>query len=156
MRFKKILVPVDFSHFSKKALEAAVELAKCCGGKIFILHVEEDIFHIEQIHKQHPPLEKLCDDFHDEFIAEKNRCLEEFKAYIPKKLLGGAELCEGHPFIEIVTYAQKKCVDLIVISHRGRNAIKHVFLGSTAEKVSRQATCPVLLIKDKECASVAL
>ena len=39
MQFKKILVPIDFSHFSKKALYEAVKLVGCCGGKIFLLHV---------------------------------------------------------------------------------------------------------------------
>lgn len=40
MQFKKILVAIDLSHFSKKALGKAVKLAACCGAKIFLLHVE--------------------------------------------------------------------------------------------------------------------
>lgn len=60
MQFKKILVPIDFSHFSKKALESAVDLAKRYSGKIYLLHVEEDIYHMKQIHKIHPSLEDIC------------------------------------------------------------------------------------------------
>lgn len=151
MRFKKILVPIDFSHFSKKALEAAVELAQCCKGKIYLLHVEEDIFHMRQIHKNHPSLEKYCDRFHKEFVVEKKEHLERFKSYIPKKLFAGAIIKEGHPFVEIVKFAKTKCVDLIIISSHGRSELRHALLGSTADKVSRKAECAVLIVKHKKC-----
>lgn len=155
MEFKKILVPIDFSHFSKKALDEAVKLAEYCGGKIFLLHVEEDIFHMKQIHKIHPPLEGVCDKFHKDFIVENKKRLEEFKSYIPKKLFAGALIKEGHPFVEIVRFAKDRCMDLIVVSSRGRSDIKHVFLGSTAEKVARKASCAVLIVKDKACKTIA-
>jgi len=155
MQFKKILVPIDFSHFSKKALDSAVELAQCCKGKIFLLHVEEDIFHMKQIHKVHPPLENICNKFHKDFIVENKKRLEEFKSYIPKKLFAGALIKEGHPFVEIIKFAKARCVDLIVLSSRGRSDIKHALLGSTAEKVARKASCAVLIVKDKACKTAA-
>ena len=156
MRFKKILVPVDFSYFSRNALKAAVELAECCKGKIFLLHVEEDIFHMKQLHKTHPPLEKLCNKLHKDFIVEKKKSLEQFKSYIPKYLFASAAIKEGHAFVEIVKFAKARCMDLIVMSNRGRSEIKHAFLGSTADKVSRKAECAVLLVKDKKCKFVKL
>ena len=156
MQFKKILVPIDFSHFSKKALQEAVKLAECCKGKIFLLHVEEDIFHMDQIRKTHPPLVNFCEVVHKDFVAEKKRCLEQFKSYVPKRLFSGAIIKEGHPFVEIVKFARNRCMDLIVMSSRGRSDIKHALLGSTAEKVARKATCAVLIIKDKKCKVAAL
>jgi len=151
MQFKKILVPVDFSHFSRKALDVAVRLAECCKGKIYLLHVEEDIFHMRQIHKIHPPLEKYCGQFHKEFIVEKKKSLEQFKSYIPKRLFSGAIIKEGHPFVEIVKFAKNKCMNLIVISSHGRSELRHAFLGSTVDKVSRKAECAVLIVKHKTC-----
>ena len=155
MQFKKILVPVDFSHFSKKALDEAIKLAECCCGKIFLLHVEEDIFQMKKIHKIHPPLENVCEEVHKGFIAENKKRLEEFKAYIPKRLYGGSLIKEGHPFVEIIKFAQGRCMDIIIMSSRGRSDIKHALLGSVAEKVARKALCPVLLIKDKKCKAVS-
>ena len=155
MQFKKILVPIDFSHFSKKALSEAVKLAECCGGKIFLLHVEEDIFHMKQIHKVHPPLEGVCDKIHKDFIGENKKRLEEFKSYIPKKLFAEALIKEGHPFVEIVKFARDRCMDLILMSSRGRSDIEHALLGSTTEKVARKALCAVLIVKDKACKRVA-
>lgn len=151
MQFKKILVPVDFSHFSKKALEVAVELADCCKGKIYLLHIEEDIFHMKQLHKIHPPLEKVCDKLHKDFIIEKKKSLEQFKSYIPKHLFAMAEIKEGNSFVEILKYSKTHCMDLIVMSNRGKSNIVHAFLGSTADKVSRKSECAVLLVKDKKC-----
>ena len=151
MHFKKILVPIDFSHFSKKALEAAVELATCCKGKIHLLHVEEDIFHIREIHKIHQPLEKICNEMHRKFIVEKKRSLEQFKSYVPKNLFAGATIKEGHAFVEIIKFAKNHGIDVIVMSCHGRSELRHAFLGSTVDKVSRKAGCAVLIIKHKEC-----
>jgi len=156
MHFKKILVPIDFSHFSKKALEAAVQLAECCGGKIYLLHVEEDIFHIQEIHKVHPPLEKICNEMHRQFVTEKKRSLEQFKSYIPRNLFAGASVKEGHAFVEIVNFAKSKGIDVIVMSCHGTSEIRHAFLGSTADKVSRKARCAVLIVKHKSCKCLPL
>ncbi|MCM8763273.1 MAG: universal stress protein [Candidatus Omnitrophica bacterium] len=155
MQFKKILVPIDFSHFSKKALLEAVKLAACCRGKIYLLHVEEDIFQMTKIHKIHPPLEKVCAGLHKDFVMENKKMLGKFKNYIPQRLFGGAFIKEGHPFVEIIKFAQGHCMDVIILSSRGRSDIKHALLGSVAEKVARKALCPVLLIKDRRCKSVS-
>lgn len=155
MQFKKILVPIDFSHFSKKALDTAIKLVECCGGKIYLIHVEEDIYHMKRIHKKHPPLEKLCEKLHRDFVAEKKQQLDKFKSYIPKRLYGSDIIKEGHPFVEIIKYARNQCMDLIIMSSRGMSDIKHALLGSTTDKVSKKAHCAVLIIKDKKCKFVA-
>ena len=149
MSFKKILVPVDFSHFSRKSLDVAVNLARCCKGKICLLHVEEDIFHMQQLHKSHPPLENYCEKLHKDFITEKRRCLERFKSYIPGNLFASAAVKEGHAFVEIVKFAKSRRVDLIVMASHGRSGLRHALLGSTTDKVSRKAKCAVLIVKDK-------
>ncbi len=156
MKFDNILVPIDFSQFSQKALDVAVKLAGCCGGKIHLLHVEEDIFHMRRIHKRHPPLEKMCDKVHETFIAEKRKAIDAIARAVPKKLLAKASIKEGHPFAEIVKYARAKCIDLVVLSSRGESNVKHALLGTTTEKVSRKADCAVLIVKDKRCRHIAI
>jgi len=150
MHFKNILVPIDFSHFSKKALEAAVELAECCNGKIHLLHIEEDIFHVEEVDHANPSLEKISDEMHKAFVAQKKRDLEQFKSYIPKKMFAGAIIKEGHAFIEIIKFAKNNDIDVIVMSSHGRSGLRQALLGSTTDKVSRKAGCAVLIIKDKD------
>jgi len=50
-----------------------------------------------------------------------------------------------------VRFARNKCMDLIVISSHGRSGLRHVLLGSTVDRVSRNAECPVLIVKHKKC-----
>ena len=56
----------------------------------------------------------------------------------------------GRPFLEIITYAKRNRVDLIVMSTHGRGAIAHVLLGSTTEKVVRKASCAVVTVRPPE------
>jgi nucleotide-binding universal stress UspA family protein len=56
-------------------------------------------------------------------------------------------LLEGVPFQELIRFAAENDVDLIVMSTHGHTGLKHVLLGSTAERVVRKAPCPVLTIK---------
>lgn len=156
MKFDNILVPVDFSQFSTKALEVAKKIAGCCGGKVHLLHVEEDLFHMKRIHKMHPPLEKVCDQVHEDYIREKRRQLDAIAKELPARMLASAVIKEGHPFVEIVKYARAKCIDLIILSSRGESNVKHALLGSTTEKVARKAECAVLIVKDKRCKHVTI
>ena len=61
-----------------------------------------------------------------------------------------SELRVGAPFPEIVATARREVVDLIIMATHGHGAVKHIFLGSTAEKVVRKAPCPVLTIRHPE------
>jgi universal stress protein A len=54
---------------------------------------------------------------------------------------------EGSPIVEIVRYARKQDIDLIVLSTHGRSGLDHVIMGSVAENVVRTAPCPVLTVR---------
>ncbi len=56
----------------------------------------------------------------------------------------------GSPFLEIVSYAKAKDIDLIVMGTHGRGPIAHMLMGSVAEKVVRKAPCPVLTVRHPE------
>ena len=57
---------------------------------------------------------------------------------------------EGSPFVEIVSFARQKEVDLIIMTTHGSGFIKHLLIGGTAERVVRKSPCPVLTIKNPE------
>jgi nucleotide-binding universal stress UspA family protein len=57
---------------------------------------------------------------------------------------------EGKPFVELIRLARAESVDLIIIPTHGRKGIPHLLIGSTAERVASKASCPVLVLRDRE------
>jgi nucleotide-binding universal stress UspA family protein len=148
---KNILVPTDFSDFSKYALNYAIGFARTFGAKITLINVtpERELDSLRQVSTFFEPgqLEKLL----KERESEDRRQLDEF---IPPELKKGIEVENIHtvgiPFLDIIRTAKKKKVDLIIIATHGRSGLSHMLFGSVAEHVVRKASCPVLSIRHPE------
>jgi nucleotide-binding universal stress UspA family protein len=142
--FKKILVPVDFSEPSTRALDAAADLAKDYGAALTIVHVYE-------------PLAIAVPEGYQLFTEDQlNRMFEELQRELAEQQrraeLAGAprvdtELLHGFAVTEIQNFAQQCNFDLIVMGTHGRRGLSHAFLGSVAERVVRLAPCPVLTVR---------
>jgi nucleotide-binding universal stress UspA family protein len=138
------LVAVDFSHCSRLALKKAKNLLEQWGGRLVIFHVIDHDY-IEQcirdrLGKQGEIKKKL-------FIGAKAR-LQEF---VLKEGLEGDQIekvvCEGAPCIEINKKAAEIDAEMIVIGSKGKSEdMKSIFFGSTAERVLRFITRPVLCV----------
>lgn len=144
-KIKKILVPVDFSDCSQKALAYAVPFARQFSATLDVLHIV-------------PPYYAL-----DPYgIAEYERVEKELRAtgeqklarlvldVIPQQVAVELFVRSGKPAVEIVEAAKELETDLIILSTHGRTGLKHVILGSTAENVVRHAPCPVLTVRQTE------
>ena len=142
-KISSILVPVDFSNPSSKALRYAVALANQFGAKITPLFVVElpEVVGMFQL---------LLDD--DEIQATCKAKLMKFarKASVPGRLIDNALVRKGRPHREIVDAARTLKSDLIVISTHGYSSVTRVLLGSVTERVVREAPCPVLVVRDNE------
>ncbi len=143
IKLKKILVPIDFSPFSDKALRYAEELAGKFHAELHLLHAFETV-PIMTEGAYFPP-----DIAAQEEEATRKR-LDEQAVNVPDDVKVVRELNSGHPFVEIVRYAQENDISLIIMGTHGRGAIAHMLLGSVAEKVVRKAPCPVLTVRDEE------
>jgi len=151
IRIKNILVPTDFSDFSRYALNHAIAFAQTFKAKITLIHVtpEKELDSFRQVSTFFEPgqLEKLL----KERESEDRRQLDEF---IPPELKKGIEVeiihTVGIPFLDIIRTAKEKKVDLIIIATHGRSGLSHMLFGSVAEQVVRKASCPVLSIKHPE------
>lgn len=138
---KNILVPVDFSETSDRALGYAQALAEAFGARIHVLHV------IPDPHSQAWSIEATG--------MSLGSLMETWESDAQKRLdglelgdVGGERVTKvGQPHNEIIRYAESKKSDLIVIGTHGRGAIEHMLLGSVAEKVVRTAPCPVLTVR---------
>ena len=143
-RIEKILVPVDFSEHSARALEMAIDLAKAFGARIDLLHC----YQIQPLSIS-PYGIVLPEDFDREVREGAERRVDEWRG---KVMLEGVEvgvrLSSRFPSLEISETASEIGADLIVMGTRGLTGIKHALLGSVAERTLRLAPCPVLTVRD--------
>ncbi|OGV97931.1 MAG: hypothetical protein A2Z59_11040 [Nitrospinae bacterium RIFCSPLOWO2_02_39_17] len=143
-KIERILLPTDFSDFSKNAMEYAVSLVRMHKAKLYVLHVIEHIFDISGFYVPHLPVNELYREMEE---TAKN----EIEKFINKKSREGIEVenmvVSGTPFLEIIRTAREKNIDLIVIATHGRTGLEHVLFGSVAEKVVRKSPCSVFVVK---------
>lgn len=144
LRLKRILVPVDFSSCSLAALKHALGLARQFDAKVILLHVVEPVILPENLMLAVPELPEVGNDL----VESARQRLEQLAAKaIPEAHRAPVLVRIGRPFHEITQLAASDDVDLIVISTHGYTGLKHVLMGSTAERVVRHAPCPVLTLR---------
>lgn len=140
-------MPTDFSEYSSKALQRALDIAKENGSEIFLLHViHEDFqacvvdycFAAEEIEVFKSKI----------FSTAKENMEKELDKYpLSKEVKISHEVRNGVPYEEILKFQEEKGTDLIVISSHGRSAIKTYLMGSVTSRVLKRAKCEVLLVK---------
>lgn len=135
---KKILVPTDFSPHSERAADYAAMLAAGFQAKIDLLHVIEpfpySVTDTMTVINHGEALKTIAVSLLDNArarLAQNGATVE-------------SHLTRGVPYQEILDRAREKKVDLIVMGTHGRTGVRHLLLGSVAEKVIHLAPCPVL------------
>ncbi|MDQ3414259.1 MAG: universal stress protein [Verrucomicrobiota bacterium] len=141
LKLQKILVPLDFSACAARGLHYAIDLAKVFKAKLTLINVS-------QLHHDLPPVVIYSDAALNRWAAE---VAEAHMADLVKETdFEGVEFetvhKNGSPARKICRYAVKEGADLIVSSTHGRTGISHALIGSTAEKISRYARSPVLIV----------
>jgi universal stress protein A len=141
--FRKILVPVDFSTHSSRAFQTAIELAKAFGAKLHLLHCYQ--INVGAI----SPYGLVIPESFDRDIREAaTKQLEQWRDKVrAQKIEVESEVSPLFPSEAIASIAERIGADLIVMGTRGLSGIKHVMLGSVAERTVRIAPCPVLTLK---------
>tara|TARA_R110002095_G_scaffold214866_2_gene207727 strand:- start:115 stop:585 length:471 start_codon:yes stop_codon:yes gene_type:complete len=148
LEIKKILVPTDFSEFGEQALLYGCELAKKFNSQLHLLNVVQDAVAMF-------PEPNMMGTSMNDLVADMQNLARKQLESMPdlpgtEDLQVVREVRVGPAFLEIVRYAKKSDIDLIVIGTHGRTGIKHMLLGSVAEKVVRKAPCPVLTVSHPE------
>jgi universal stress protein A len=143
----RILVPIDFSEYSKQAFRYAVDFARSFSAGIVALYVVEPVIYPADFSFGQVALPSMEAEL-------RSRGLQQLQALIdneaPDDIQARAMVRSGKPFLEIIHAAREEGVDLIIIATHGHSGIEHVLFGSTAEKVVRKAPCPVLSIRSPE------
>ncbi|MFA8343991.1 MAG: universal stress protein [Rhodothermaceae bacterium] len=142
---RKILIPVDFSAYSRNALNYAFSFSQEIEAEIYTIYVVEPLifpadFSMGQI--SIPAMD----------VDTTERAKNELSTFIDNVLGQNNQvktvIKTGKPFVEINETAAELDIDLIIIASHGHTGVEHLFFGGTAEKVVRKAPCPVLTLRE--------
>ncbi|OPZ60282.1 MAG: hypothetical protein BWY87_00553 [Deltaproteobacteria bacterium ADurb.Bin510] len=142
--FKKILVPTDFSSSAQHAFEYAVELNKLYGARLYLVHVLQDFTDFSEFNLSPTILPQLYAEFEENATKRLDDMIVNL---VPEPMCCDMYILHGVAYYEVTEFAKAEGIDLIVIGSRGRTGLSHLIFGSTAEKIIKRATCPVLTIK---------
>lgn len=144
---QKLLVPVDYSAGSRRALDLAIRLAAQLDAELHILHVWELMPHPPKGIRVHTP------DGQSQLLTEliQSNAEGEMKAFLadvkfPPGVRATHAIESGEPSRRIVEAAKGGGFDMIVIGTEGKGALAQVVLGSVAERVLRHAGVPVVMM----------
>jgi nucleotide-binding universal stress UspA family protein len=142
LQIRNVLIPIDFSATSLEAIECALPLIKRFGADLHLVHVFE---------LDHPPSSMLPMPLILPEAEVGKRVRHHLKDVGKKSSIElhreNVHAVRGRAFEEICTLARQLGIDLIVMSTRGNTGLKHLVLGSTAERVVRYSPCPVLVVR---------
>jgi len=143
LTIKSILVPLDFSPASFKALDYALPLAECFGARVHLVHAF-DFDYPPSILAAMPIILSEAT-----LVCNAKRHLTDIakKFAIPVQNL---HIVRGRAYRTICELAQELETDLIVTAASGRSALENVLLGSTAERIVQHAPCPVLVVRQRQ------
>ena len=141
MNIRNLLVPVDYCRNSEAAMAYAVSLAREHSTEIHLVHVYEPTFaYVDEGAGVVPlPVVPPAD------LNEARARLERIKPTEDVKFR--REFLVGSPVNELVDYANKNAIDLIVMGTHGRTGLSRLLMGSVAEGVMRRSGCPVLTVR---------
>ena len=140
---RTILAPTDFSDVGQAAIKCAADYARFFEAELHLLNVAEDYTAYYPDAGMVAASELTVDM--DAMLASANKQLAEVQIASDIKVVRVVEI--GTPQWTILNYAKDNDIDMIVVSTHGRTGLKHLFMGSVAEKVVRRASCPVLTIR---------
>lgn len=144
---RRIMCPTDFSDYSYQALEAADELAQHFSAELVIVHVVSPIPVVAPVPGMAPTafnVAKYQKELEMSSLKTMKEVVEERVSRAPKvrTMVGHGQAAD-----EIVKMAEEEEAELIMISTHGMSGLERILFGSVAEKVVRNAKCPVLTIR---------
>jgi nucleotide-binding universal stress UspA family protein len=145
LEINKILVPIDFSNYSKGALKYAVNFAKRFNAEMYLIYVVEPVIYPPDFSMGQIAIPSVNAEWDE---RAKDELQKLAKTDIPNDVKVETIIKTGKPFLEIIETASEKDIDLIIIATHGHSGVEHILFGSTAEKVVRKAPCPVLTLRE--------
>jgi universal stress protein A len=141
--YKRILCPVDFDQYSTEALKEAAVLALSSAGTVHVLHVVQ----INPLVDQGAAEGFAAGELYEAQIQFARKRVEQMLTAMPPEVKREVMIEIGEPGNSIIDAQAKLGADLVVMATHGRKGLKHVVLGSVAERVVRESRVPVLTVR---------
>ncbi|MDX1438821.1 MAG: universal stress protein [Rubricoccaceae bacterium] len=146
-RIRRILAPTDFSPNARLATRHAAALAETYGAELTLLHVVNAAgLPVASV----PPLGSI-ELSAESIMARSNEILLREAQALRDEFGLGTDVHSfvriGHPALDILDFMDENDSDLVVIGTHGRSGIRRLLMGSVAEQVVRNASCPVFTVK---------
>jgi nucleotide-binding universal stress UspA family protein len=142
--FRSVVCAVDFSDTSQDALAVARDIAQQSGGRLFLVNVVLDPLQLPW------SVETAGIDFAEMLRTWIQQAEQDLSKLVASQPAGSPPVTSavivGRPAAEIVRYAEEHAADVLVMGTHGYGLVKRFLLGSVADQVLRQATCPVLVV----------
>jgi nucleotide-binding universal stress UspA family protein len=144
LKIERILCPVDFSEFSAKAYDYAYSLARRYGAKLFLEHVVQPLTSVFPYYAFPDSVKQVYSNLNAEAEKQLQDWAEKHRrdGVQPDFVVHNGSLAES-----ILSFAEKRAVDLIVMGTHGRHGLDRLTMGSVTEKILRKAPCPVLAVR---------
>ncbi|HVS01854.1 MAG TPA: universal stress protein [Thermoanaerobaculia bacterium] len=140
--YRKVLIPIDFSDDSRRALQYGVRMAAAAGAEVALLTVIDDAFPYPELFAWDRPDEEFYKTLRTQALAHMEGLLADAPAEVRVERL----VVAGRPKLEIVAVAAEIGADLVVLARHGVSGLRTALMGSTTESVLRTAPCPVLVL----------
>ena len=140
-----VLVAIDFSALSRRALAWALDYARAVPCHLHTVHVVDRRWKLSDLRADLDALRAELVDVHDAAVAELGPLVDD----ADRERVGSLHehVALGDPAAEIVALAGELGADLVVLGHHGGDALQRLLTGSVASKVVRDAPCPVMVVK---------
>ena len=140
LEFKKLMVGIDFSASCICALQFAIKVSRNFGSKIFVYHMLPV-----------PPSTQYTHPIYERDMNIARKKLDRICREMPSGIDAECKAWGGvHPHLEILKYAEKNEIDIIVMGSHTKEKGGKWYVGSAVERVSYRATCPVIVVTDPE------
>lgn len=144
--FQHILFPTDFSPIAEHAFGYALGIARTFDARLSILHVIDEEADLRGFYLPHLAYEKVEADIASAARQMMTTFCENHEWIDPSQ----GRVVSGVPHNEILAAAREEGADLIVMGTHGLTGVEHLLFGSTAERVVRQAPCPVMTVRAED------
>jgi len=150
MHYKHILLPLDGSEPSRKAEKECIAFAKSTGAKVTAIHV------VSHFHLHYQPWatpKSVHTKIEKEHEEEAMAIAQKMISAVTKRIKGDGVECDGlvvvgdHPYEEIISNAENRKCDLIMMASHGLKGLNAVLLGSETVKVLTHTKIPVLVVR---------